>query len=378
MKHKGRALWYGLIAVLIVSLWTAGLGFGGNTEGKKKELSQVNNKIDGVKDALQDGKKESKSLASQIEALERQIQDKEAELGVIQKNISATKSKISAAQARMEQVQREMAQQNENMNQRLRAMYKNGNSGMIEVLLGSSDLPSLVTNIDMISRIYDSDTEVLEAMQATYDKIEKQKKQLEVMSAELKAQEKAAAEKQKEMEASQKVISEKKSEIDKDNKELEAMLDELKAEADALTKEIQRLQSSGTTYSGGIMAWPAPGHTRITSEFGNRIHPTLGYAKFHSGMDIGMPSGSKIVAANAGTVLKAGYSGSYGNMVMIDHGGGIVTLYAHNSRLLVSAGDKVSRGQQIAVSGATGRVTGPHLHFEVRVNGEYKNPRSYL
>ena len=180
------------------------------------------------------------------------------------------------------------------------------------------------------------------------------------------------------MEADQKVISGKKSEIDKDNKELAAMLDELQAEADALTREIQSLQSTGTTYEGGVMAWPAPGYTRVTSEFGNRLHPVLKVNKFHAGMDIGAPSGSKVVAANNGTVIKATYSGSYGNMVMIDHGGGIVTLYAHNTKLLVKTGDKVTRGQQIAVSGATGRVTGPHVHFEVRVNGEYKNPRNYL
>ena len=272
----------------------------------------------------------------------------------------------------------EMTEQNENMNQRLRAMYKNGNTGMLEVLLGSENLSTLVTNIDMVSRIYDSDTEVLETMQETYNKIEEQKKQLEALSAELKAQEASAKAKQDEMEADQSVISKKKSEVDKDNKELEKMLDEFQAEADALTKEIQGLQSTGTKYTGGKMTWPAPGITRITSEFGNRIHPVLKTKKFHAGMDIGCPTGSKIVAAASGTVLKAAYRGTYGNMVMIDHGGGIVTLYAHNSKLLVKAGDKVSAGQQISVSGATGRVTGPHLHFEVRVNGNYVNPKNYL
>ena len=377
MKHGGRTLCYALVAVLVIAFWTAGIGFATDTS-KQNELDQLNNKIDDVQSQLNAGKKESKSLASQIEALERQIQAKESELDEIQRSITATKAQIGTAQAEMEQVQTEMTEQNENMNQRLRAMYKNGNTGMIEVLLGSSDLSSLVSNIDMISRIYDSDTEVLETMQATYDKIESQKKQLETMNAQLKEQEAAAKAKQDEMEADQQVISTKKSEVDKDNKELAAMLDEFQAEADALTREIQNLQSSGTTYSGGIMAWPAPGYTRVTSEYGNRIHPVLGYAKFHSGMDIGCPSGSKVVAANDGTVIKAAYSGSYGNMVMIDHGGGIVTLYAHNSKLLVKAGDKVTRGQQIAVSGATGRVTGPHLHFEVRVNGQYQNPRNYL
>lgn len=377
MKHGGRTFRYAMTAVLVVSLWTAGLSFADNTD-KKNELNQVKDKISDVQGELNAGKKESKSLAAQIESLERQIKTKEAELDEIQNNIEATRAQIAAAQEELAQVQQEMTEQNDNMNERLRAMYKNGNTGMIEVLLGSSDLSSLVTNIDMVSRIYDNDAEVLQTMQATYDKIEGQKKQLESMTEQLKAQEEAAKAKQSEMEADQKVISGKKSEIDKDNKELAAMLDELQAEADALTREIQSLQSTGTTYEGGVMAWPAPGHTRVTSEFGNRLHPTLKVNRFHAGMDIGAPSGSKVVAANNGTVIKATYSGSYGNMVMIDHGGGIVTLYAHNTKLLVKTGDKVTRGQQIAVSGATGRVTGPHVHFEVRVNGEYKNPRNYL
>ena len=376
MKHGVRFIAFILVMILVLSFWTAGLGFASNSNQDK--LDEIKDKIDDVENQLSAGKKESKSLASEIEALERQINAKEKELDKIQANISATRSKIGTAQEEMKQVQEDMVEQNDNMNQRLRAMYKNGNTGMLEVLLGSEDLSSLVSNIDMVSRIYDSDTEVLETMQETYNKIEEQKKQLEAMNVELKAQEAQAKAKQDEMEADQSVIQSKKSAVDKDNKELEKMLDEFQAEADALVKEIQGLQSTGTKYTGGKMTWPAPGYTRITSEYGNRIHPVLKTKKFHAGMDIGVPSGNKIVAAAGGTVIKAAYSGSYGNMVMIDHGGGIVTLYAHNTKLLVKKGDKVSAGQQIAVSGATGRVTGPHLHFEVRVNGNYVNPRNYL
>ena len=376
MKHGIRFITFVLVMILVLSFWTAGLGFASNTNQNK--LDQINDKIDDAEKDLAAGKKESKSLASEIEKLERQIKNKEKELDNIQGDISSTRSKISTTQTEMQAVQEQMTEQNANMNQRLRAMYKNGNTGMLEVLLGSEDLSSLVTNIDMVSRIYDSDTEVLETMQETYNTLEQHKKQLEDLNASLKSQEASAKAKQDEMEAEQDVINKKKKEIDKDNKDLEKMIDEFKAEADALVKEIQGLQSTGTTYTGGKMTWPAPGYTRITSEYGNRIHPVLKTKKFHAGMDIGVPSGNKIVAAASGKVIKAAYSGSYGNMVMVDHGGGIVTLYAHNTKLLVKTGDQVSAGQQIAVSGATGRVTGHHLHFEVRVNGNYVNPRNYL
>lgn len=378
MKHRGRIICYALTALLAVSFWTASLGFAGEVDDKKNQLGNLNSQINSTKNDLNAGKKESKTLAAQIEQLERQINSKEAELDKIRSNISSTKNQIDTAQNELTRVQEEMVEQNSNMNQRLRAMYKNGNTGMLEVLLGSADISELVSNMDMVSRIYDSDTEVLQTMQETYDKIEGQKKQLENLKSQLQKQEEEAKARQKELESDQKVISGKKSEIDKDNKELAAMLDDLEAEANALSSEIRRLQSTGTTYEGGVMGWPAPGNTRVTSEFGYRIHPVLGYKKLHTGMDIGAATGSTVVAAADGTVIKSSYNGSYGEMIMIDHGGGIVTLYAHNSKRLVSVGDKVTRGQTIAKSGATGRVTGPHVHFEVRVNGDYKNPRDYL
>ena len=148
-------------------------------------------------------------------------------------------------------------------------------------------------------------------------------------------------------------------------------------EANALTAEILKLQGKGA-YVGGDLAWPAPASTRITSPFGYRTHPILKIKKLHTGIDIGVSSGNNVVSANAGKVIKAAWNNSYGYMVMVDHGGGIVTLYAHNSKLLVKTGDVVTRGQKIALSGSTGMSTGPHLHFEVRVNGEYKDPMNYL
>jgi murein DD-endopeptidase MepM/ murein hydrolase activator NlpD len=126
------------------------------------------------------------------------------------------------------------------------------------------------------------------------------------------------------------------------------------------------------------MCWPSESSTRISSPFGNRLHPILRIYKLHTGIDIAARSGTNILAANAGTVISAGWNNGYGYMVMVDHGGGIVTLYAHSSKLLVRKGNVVARGQAIAKVGSTGMSTGPHLHFEVRVNGIYKNPLDYV
>ena len=129
---------------------------------------------------------------------------------------------------------------------------------------------------------------------------------------------------------------------------------------------------------GGVMKWPVPGHTRVSSEYGNRLHPILKTNRFHSGIDIPAPTGTNIIAAGSGTVAFAGTQGGYGRTVILDHGGGIMTLYAHNSQLLVSEGQQVTQGTVIAKAGSTGMSTGPHLHFEVRENGKYVDPNPWI
>lgn len=140
---------------------------------------------------------------------------------------------------------------------------------------------------------------------------------------------------------------------------------------------IRDLQSEGE-YAGGHLILPTPGYTRVSSPFGYRIHPLLHVRKMHTGIDIPVPTGTKILAANSGKIILSGFNSSYGNVVVIDHGGGITTLYAHNSKLLVKVGDEVKQGDVISLAGSTGSSTGPHLHFEVRVNGEYKDPMNWL
>ena len=142
---------------------------------------------------------------------------------------------------------------------------------------------------------------------------------------------------------------------------------------------IQAQTGSGSVeYTGGVMTWPAPGYQTITSYFGNRLHPVLKVYKLHTGIDIAAPSGASVVAAADGTVIVSGYSGAYGNYIVIDHGGGITTLYGHHSSNLVSVGAVVNKGQNIAKVGSTGWSTGPHLHFEVSVNGTVQDPLNYL
>ena len=159
---------------------------------------------------------------------------------------------------------------------------------------------------------------------------------------------------------------------------MEKSIDALQKKADELEAELKRIASSSTNskYTGGTMTWPLPGYYGISSYFGNRLHPVLKVYKMHTGVDIAGAgcNGKNVVAAANGKVITAGWISGYGYTVMIDHGGGIVTLYAHSQKLLVKKGDTVKAGDVIMLVGSTGYATGPHVHFEVRVNGKYVNP----
>ena len=156
---------------------------------------------------------------------------------------------------------------------------------------------------------------------------------------------------------------------------------EIAALEKAVAEEKARLEAENAkarVYNGGMFAWPCPGYQRISDEYGNRMHPILGIEKFHNGLDMAAPGGSPILAAYNGTVVAAAYSSSMGNYIMIDHGDNLFTIYMHASKLYVSSGQDVVKGQKIAAVGTTGRSTGNHLHFGVRLNGNYVNPRNYL
>ena len=157
-------------------------------------------------------------------------------------------------------------------------------------------------------------------------------------------------------------------------------IDEYNKQYEEINRQIIALLANGidSNYIGGTLAWPVPGYTKITSEYAMRVHPITGVYKLHTGVDISAPMGANFIAANDGIVVKAEMNSAYGNMVIIDHGGGISTLYAHGSEILVTVGQSVKRGDAILKVGSTGYSTGPHAHFEIRINGQTVNPMDYL
>ena len=344
-------------------------------------LSQIRNNIKNKQQELTESRAKEKSLGDQVNSLEQQINSKQSDIDELEASISEAQAKLETLEEELAAAEEKVNTQNENLNARLRNMYKNGSVGFIDVLMDSGSFSEFLNNLSLVEKVYTSDQDVLEELQKAYDEIDAKKKEIETLQAEL-SESKATMEEQKSsLEADKASVEKKKSEIAADSAETQRELDKLEADAQALTSSIRNSGSSSSSskYNGGIMAWPVPSCHTVSSGYGGRIHPTTGKYKFHGGLDIPGSYGSAIVAANSGKVIWAGNRGdSYGNYVIIDHGGGVSTLYGHSSKVLVSTGQSVSRGQRIANVGSTGRSTGPHCHFEVRINGSRVNPTPYV
>lgn len=340
-----------------------------------RSLSEINGSISQKNQQLQQGRQQEKDLKNSINGIETKINGMQEQIDGVQSNINETEIKIAKTQKELNQLKEDIDTQNKGLNGRLRSMYENSNTGFIEVLLTSGSISEFLTNLELLKEIHKSDKKVLKKLKKQHKKIEKKKKELDELEASLKSQKSDLETKQSSLEAEKSELDKKKQKVAAENSHLEEELADLRKAAAEITEQIKNYGDDGTSYGGGIMCWPCSGH--ISCEYGYRYCPYHGY-ELHTGIDIAVPTGTSIKAAASGTVMQAYYNSSYGNMVLLNNGGGIYTLYAHNSSLLVHPGQKVSKGQVIAKSGSTGNSTGPHCHFEVRKNGQPVNPRSYL
>ena len=259
-------------------------------------------------------------------------------------------------------------------------MYENGQVNYLDVLLGAADFRDFSSRMYLLQRVVRRDFNLIDRLETQREELLAKKAELDDSKSQLSA---AHEEGQKE----QQIVAQKTVERQKlyeqalaEKAQLDAEYEELQRNSQEITAMIQRMEQEGRMMpqAGGTgqLAWPVNGE--ITSPFGWRVHPIWGTQIFHAGLDIGADYGDPVHAADSGTVVYAGWMGGYGNAVMIDHGGGMVTLYGHNSSITVGEGEQVSKGQTIALAGSTGNSTGPHCHFEVRIHGEVVSPLQYL
>lgn len=379
---------------------------------KIKERNEVSQDVKKKKENVDETQNKVSSVQREIDAIDNQIVGVTGEIANLESEISVLNEKIEKTQKELQESERNLEEKKEIFGQRAKAMYMDGKVSYAEVLLNSKDMEELLKNNQTITTIAESDkelvdyiTEQVNAIKAAKEQLEKDKETVEASKRELEVQKQSYVDKTnkkaeymqalekdvelyiKEYEATEAAWSS----IDQEIVRLQSQIKSTKEqeERDRIARENQQkahsanLSKNSSTYispkvkEGATFAWPLPGYTHISSPYGGRYHPILKRSKFHSGIDLPAPSGTPVIAAKSGTVIVSKTMGGYGNVVMIDHGD-IVSVYAHNSVLKVREGQQVRQGDVVSLVGNTGMSTGPHLHFEVRVNGQTQNPLDYL
>ena len=371
-KHKTASL----IMAALMSLSVAGTALADDLE---EQLQDLQEKAAQQQEITNEAQARVENLSEKLRVLQEEVDAATSEYNDVKGRLDKVQSDIYENTELLNKTEKELKVKNKKLAKRVRDIYINGQISYVDVLFGAKDFSDFLTRMDILKRIIKHDYDLIMKVKAdreivmnTKAKLEKDKADVELLVADAEIKQKNMLDKKQ----AQQVLLDK-AEYDRDVSQ--QAYEEIMAASQEITRMIQRSQMVGGSYvagGSGAMIWPLNGP--ITSEFGWRTHPIFGTQRYHSGLDIGGDYGLPIAAAASGTVIHAGWISGYGYTVIIDHGGGITTLYGHNESLLVGEGESVSQGQTIAMCGSTGNSTGPHCHFEVRENGEPVSPYSYL
>lgn len=368
-------------------------------KAKEDEISKIEKDKKKLQNSLSDLQKMKKELETQRSNLKNYVAKLDGQLVEIEQNISELSAQIVTKEGEIEETERELAEamdteltQQEAMVRHIRLMYERKNTRLIDVLLSAGSFSNFLSRADSIEKVAAYDKQMYEDFKASREYVQLCKEQLELEKEILDVTKAGVEQEQENLES---LIDQKNRDItayetDINNKqqaiaEYEQMIKDQDAEIAALEAAITAekkkiLEENGDviTYDGGQFKFPLASYTRISDDYGYRIHPTLGVEQFHNGVDFAAPKGTAIYAAYDGKVVAATYSATMGNYIMIDHGDDLYTIYMHASALYVKSGDVVVRGETIAAVGSTGRSTGNHLHFSVRKDGAYTSPWNYI
>lgn len=342
-------------------------------EHLKNNINEKTEELQGIDQELSVNLQQVQKLDETISNSQNELNDLNSQITVLQKSIDENKEKLT-------ETEKKYNEQKNLLDNRLISLYEAGDIQYIDVVLNSASIVDFISNYFLISELTSYDYSLLESVDKEKKQMEIQKEQMDKTKETIVTAIQNKTKTARVLENTKSLREQYISKLSVEEQALQAKIDEYNAQYEALEQEIRTiaLNSISAEYIGGAMAWPVPGYTKITSEFKMRVHPITGVYKLHTGVDIGAPTGTNFIAAADGVVTKAGWNNAYGNMVIIDHGGGISTLYAHGSEIMVEVGQQVKQKDTVLKVGSTGYATGPHAHFEVRVNGTPVQPLEYI
>lgn len=383
--------WLGMLA-LLVGLWA---GWGAMVQAIESSSSGqvlVAQSVEELQNRQRELEQQRNQLQQQQNELEGRQSSSEANLQTLERNIVYTANQITETEYRLAQAEQALNKLESDL-QKAETDYENVRMGTVArlqflqrqqgsegwaVLLQSQDLNDFLDRQYQLTRVYTADRQVLKDLRARAEEIQRQKAAVEDQKNQVALLRQQLLSQKQQYEAEANEEKQLITRLRERRSALEAAEAQLARDSDQIASLIRQkvAAQSGIIRGTGRFIYPANG--RLSSGFGNRVHPILGYSRFHGGVDFAAPQGTTIRAADSGRVIFSGWYGGYGQTVIVDHGDGITTLYAHSSRLFVQEGQAVNQGDAIAAVGSTGLSTGPHLHFEVRQNGNLVNPMNYL
>lgn len=366
---------------------------------KENQISQRKEEKESLKDGLSNLQEIKKNLEAQkenlknyVETLDSSLRQIEQKIAELKREIEATEDEIHVTEAELEAAVEKEESQRVAMGVHIRLVYESGTPSMLDMMLKAESFGSFLNKMDYAEkmaaydqRMWEDYKAAREYVQLCRDELELEKEILdetkESVEAEQKNLEELIEQKRNDIISYETDINNKEKAIREYEEEIRVQEEEIKLLEAAVAEEKRKLLEESRkvlTYDGGMFKFPLATYTRVSDDYGNRIHPTLGVQQFHNGVDFAAPKGTAIYAAYDGEVVAASYSATMGNYVMINHGDGLYTIYMHASALYVKKGDMAVKGDTIAAVGSTGRSTGNHLHFSVRLNGSYVSPWGYL
>ena len=371
-----------IVTVLIVIILSGFCicAYAENITGLQEQSNEISSQLNETNNRLQAVQEELSTNMQQLQELDNRIIQSEEEINTINIQVDELSVQIVENEEKLAKTQEEYNNIQGLLDARLIQMYETPQLVFLQILFESKSITDFLSTYYAMKELAEYDAELLET-------VKKQKQDIETTQKILAEKKKQVVESKQSQQKKKQVLENTKtmreyyiSKLSEEEQVLQNQIDEYNAQVSEIEAEIKllALNSISEDYIGGAMIGPIPGYTGITSQFGMRVHPITGAYKLHTGVDVGAPIGASFVAAANGIVTKATYNHAYGNMVIIDHGGGVQTLYAHGSEIVVQVGQTVETGTEVLKVGSTGYSTGPHAHFEIRINGQTVDPIEYL